>query len=103
VFVQNSTFYPTLGQERDLLAHLEQWAKDLQAQGVPTALMHQLFNPEGPTFVSAIRYRDLADFENYRQKWRTDATFQANLAKALSFSIVAPTTELFEILVPLPS
>jgi len=32
VYVQHTTFYPVLGKEKDLLGHLEQWAKDLQAR-----------------------------------------------------------------------
>ena len=103
MYVQNSTFYPALGKERDLLAHLEQWAKELQARGVPVALMHQLFNPDGPSFVSAVRYQDLGDFENHRRRWQTDPTFQAHLAKAIALSKMAPTTELFEVSVPFPS
>lgn len=102
MYVQHSTFYPALGHERGLLAHLEQWAKDLQAQGVPVAILHQLFNAEGPSFVSAIRYRDLAEFETRRHQWQTDSAFQANLTKAISLSRIAPSTEIIEVLVPFP-
>ena len=32
VYVQHTTFYPVLGKEKDLLGHLEQWAKGIQAR-----------------------------------------------------------------------
>jgi len=103
MYSQHTTFYPALGKERELLKHLEQWAKDLQAQGVSVAVMHQLFNPDGPTFVSAVHYRDLAEFENRRHQWQTDSRFQAGLDKVLSLSRAAPTAKLFEVPVPFPS
>ena len=102
MYLQHSTFYPALGHERDFLAHLEQWAKDLQAQGVPVEVLHQLFNPEGPAFVSVVRCRDLTEYENRRRVWQVDPSFQANLTKAISLSRAAPTIELFEVLVPFP-
>ena len=102
MYSQHSTFYPTLGKERDLLAHLEQWAKELQSQGVAVSIMHQLFSPAGPAFVSVVRYRDLGEFESRRRQWQSDSRFQSQLAKAVALSRTAPTTELFEVLVPFP-
>ncbi len=103
MYSQHSTFYPALGKERELLAHLEQWAKELQSQGVAVAIMHQLFNPHGPSLVSAVHHRDLAEFESRRRQWQTDSRFQSQLAKAIALSRAAPTSKLFEIPVPFPS
>ncbi len=102
VYSQHSTFYPMLGKERDLLAHLEQWAKELQAQGIVISILHQLFNPAGPSFVSVIHYQDLGEFESRRRQWQADPRFQAQLATAVALSRTAPTTQLFEVPVPFP-
>ncbi len=103
MFVQRVSLCPSLGKESELRDMLTEWVKSRQAQEINVGLSMQLFNPEGTTFVTTTRFRDLAEFENQRRRNLADREFQANISKIGSLSRAPAKFELYEVLVPLPS
>ena len=101
MFMQRVTLYPSLGKDVELRNALTEWVKKRQAQEIHVGLSMQLFNPEGTTFVTTTRFRDLAEFENFRRRNLDDSEFRAAVAKFVSLSRAPARFELFEVLVPL--
>ncbi len=103
MFVQRVSLYPSLGKEFELRDVLTEWVKRRQGQEINVGLSIQLFNPEGSTFVTSTRFRDLAQFEHQRRQDVADREWQAAVAKIASLSRAPARIELYEVLVPLPS
>ncbi len=103
MFIQRVRIYPALDKANEYRAALEELVKKLQAQGLAISLSVQLYSPEGATFVSTTRHRDLAEVENRRRQLQADAAYQAAVAKLASMSRAPAKWELYEVLVPFPS
>lgn len=103
MFIQRVSLYPSLGKDFELRDALTEWVKKRQAQEVQVGLSIQLFNPEGTTLVTTTRFRDLAEFENFRRRNLADPEFRTAVAKFASLSRAPAKFELYEVVVPLPS
>ena len=103
MYIQRVSFFPHLGKEDELRQHLEAWLAKSQGQGGQAGLALQLFAPEGVVFVITVRFKDLTELEQRRQRNRTDREFQGFLAKNASLSRLPTRIELLEVLVPLPN
>ncbi len=102
MYVQRVSFYPALGKAFELRAALEDRVKARQAQGLHMGLQERIASSDGALFTLVIMHRSLADLEELRRRNLTDDAFRAFVTKASSLSIKQPTTELAEVLVPLP-
>ena len=103
MYMQRVRNYPQQGKEREMQQLLESWVQTRHALGRKVGLSTQLFASEGVVFIITIRFNDLAELEQQRQRDRTDQAFQ-DYAGKLGALIRRPTTvELLEVLVPLPS
>ncbi len=102
MFVQRVRIYPAPGKGEEFRAALEELVKKLQAQGLEIALSAQLYSPEGSTYVSSTKFRDLAEVESRRRQLEADRTYQAAVAKIASLSRAPAKWELYEVLVRYP-
>ncbi len=71
--------------------------------GILISLSVQLYSPEGSTFVSSTKFRDLAEVESRRRQLEADGTYRAAVAKITSLSRAPAKWELYEVLVRYPS
>ncbi|HEY8742767.1 MAG TPA: hypothetical protein VIU62_06695 [Chloroflexota bacterium] len=103
MYMQRVRNYPQQGKEREMQQLLESWVQTRHALGRKVGLSTQLFDPEGAVFIITVRFNDLAELDQQRQRNRTDQAFQ-DFQGELGALIRRPTTfELLEVLVPLPS
>jgi hypothetical protein len=103
MYMQRVVVYPQLGKVLEMQQHLESWVKTRQGQGAKVGLSMQMFGPEGAAFVTTVRFNDLAELEQSRQRNRTNQAFHDYLAKTDSLSRHPQKIELMEVLVPLPN
>lgn len=103
MYIQRARIFPAIGKGNEFRVAIEDLAKKLQAQGIATSLSVQLYSPEGATFVTTTRFRDLAEVESTRHKLLADSSYQAAVAKLASMTRAPVKWELFEVLVPFPS
>jgi len=103
MYMQRVRNYPQLGKEREMQQILESWLQTRHALGRKVGLSTQLFASEGVVFIITIRFNDLAEFEQQRQRNRTDQGFQDYMGQIDALSRRPATLELLEVLVPLPS
>lgn len=103
MFIQRVRIYPAPGKGEEFRTALEELVKKLQGQGLATSLSEQLYSPEGATFVSSTKFRDLAEVESRRRQLRADRTYQAAVVKISSLTRAPAKWELYEVLVNYPS
>ncbi len=103
MYMQRVRIYPQQGKEREVQQLIESRMQTGQALGRKVGLSMQLFAPEGAVFIINIRYNDLAELEQQRQRDRTDQAFQDYVGKLGALSRRPAALELLEVLVPLPS
>jgi len=103
MYMQRVVTYPQMDKVLELQQHLESWVKTRQGQGAKVGLAMRLFDPEGAAFVTTIRFNDLAELDQARQRNRADQAFHDYQAKIATLSRLPPRIELQEVLVPLPN
>lgn len=103
MFIQRVRVFPAPGKGDEFRAALEELVKKLQAQGMEISLSVQLYSPEGSTFVSSTKFRNLAEVESRRRQLEADGTYRAAVAKITSLSRAPAKWELYEVLVRYPS
>jgi hypothetical protein len=101
MFVQRVVFHAAQGKGRELRALLEERVKSAQSQGVAAALSVQMFGGGG--FTMTIRYNTLAELEERRAGIASDPAFQAWVTKVAAVTRQPNESELYEVLIPLPS
>jgi hypothetical protein len=103
MYMQRVVSYPQPGKVLEMQQHLESWVKTRQGQGAKVGLSMQMFGPEGAAFGTTVRFNDLAELEQLRQRNRTNQAFLDYVAKLDSLSRLPTKVELLEVLVPLPN
>ena len=102
MFIQRVVFHAAQGKAQELRALLEERAKLAHSQGRAAALTVQVFGAGG-SFVLALRYNTLAEFEERRSSLPSDSGFQTWAAKVAGVTRQPAESELLEVLIPFPS
>lgn len=100
MYVRRIHWYPRVDSGTELRDSLTSMVKQSQAQGRRVSLMEQALPGDGPCYVTAEVFDDLAALDVQRQQLRAAATTpEARARAALLRSPIAVT--LFEIIVPM--
>lgn len=102
MYVRRLTYVPKLGKDRELRALLMARIEARQAVGRRVALYEQAVPPDGVKFVGEDTHENLNELGSWRQHIRTDPAVEQFQAKLAELLLRAPTSELFEVLVPFP-
>jgi hypothetical protein len=99
LFVRHVSFFPTIGKENALRAHLERRVQEMRAKGIGVILTQKLFDADGPVFVVVFEHRDLGEYVSRRREHEADAAYQAEMSRASELIRSPIRNEVFEVLV----
>ena len=102
-YVQRALNYPAQGKGPELRALLEERVKGVQSSGQPASLSASVYGSDGPIFITALSFQDLAALESYRRRNQADPRFQAFGVKLNPLVRQVTRVELFEALIAMPS
>ena len=91
-YVLRLLYQPAPGKGEELRAVLEERAKSLNGQGVPTGLSARVVAPDGPSFRANVLFADLAAFQRFTEGALTDAGARAFRAKVAAVA-AGPTRQ----------
>ncbi len=103
MYMQRISIHPRSDHVADVRSLLQERVKGRQAEGVRSALSELAIGGDAPLFVVSILLNDLAAFEALRKRNQSDAGFQAFVGKLSSMERKPAQTDLFEVVVPMPS
>ncbi len=103
MYMQRISIYPRSDKVGEARALLQERVKTRQSEGLRAALSELAVGGDGPRFVIALMFNDLAAFEDLRRRNQADASFQAFFAKITSLERKPAEVELFEVVVPMQS